>query len=1261
MTTARLLQSLLGALASLLLLGCAATTTQGARDRAPVACAADDARILLSRLGFATACSARLQPGETIVLQVPAGSDLVIRADRRLDPRDLRVGLSNGTGIVRYPQLVLLDGKLIIPAAENAAAVHVRRPAKAGDALRITFELPPGAPPTVSNPREFRIPGSKVHVLGPDGQAEEGAYTVLRENTPVQITVSGPTTLAFQTRPIFSGQGNWTKIYRIETTLDGTPHGVLDFEASPDLSASLGSSNADLAVGTRQTEELAVPEGDHVLTVIPSQELLMRVGSEAPLREVAAQGIWSLSQSWTGNLGPFLCSDPNLLEDVARRTARDNTRLGGALVASAGLEHAAALRPREAEIDSAASRIAGAYTFFRDLVPERPSGLQQEVAYVAEPRVAREASEPPVVAAPAALGTQILLDRLIRGIFVSVTSADRSLHYVLPRREAASELRILVDRAALEGVAELLVSYDGAAATPLLVLPARDLPSSAYRSSAGELGLLRVAQQAGVRLDDATRTASFASVRPTGKLLNGGTVRLPLPVGVRQVQIWSPTPKGLRVALQYRAASTSGLGQDSYLGEVRRLGRDNARKLFAEALTAAISCSSWLEAPERCAFVQRVRAPGPIAVDELYNDWIGVLRLLRSRERALLTSLPENLRVAPPAQPNAGLEPIGDMAASAEQAVGAGRPEEALQRWSEMGRAAATGDDWARAQIGMADALLALGEPFIAERLLKNLYLVAPSSAIRRAAYQRLAAHYQAEGSPEELVGLHAAELARGASAAGLRDLASALAAEGQDEMAAKLAALLPAGDVAGLEQVMQRAGWGDVPAGSGRAPQAGTLQDAEHLIRQSAGAISYLVTARGTYGRFYQAKPDQPLRLEVDGPVRLRISGRPLHTSAAAAPFETWFTVSVGESRIAVPVTANYPTPGLELVGIAGEAGTAVTETVMLGAGRHVLSVAPEEGTLLVEAEVEERAAAQAAGLTPAQRLAGMLQSFEVAAEGREAVLAEAAQLAQQHLDDPAVASVWQRFSRQSGWERITSVETSAGVRTVEIAGLLPETRALRTRLALLPALGPGERLIQSTGETALSVVHPEPVTVEATLSLSAVPTMPSAPVTVRYRLDEGEPVELQLTTDQPTRKVIIPVPDGEHVVRFSAPRRHANQFVRLLLRENDSTIIGETQERIYDVATKEEPVTLTLQGPAWLRIDEYRDGETVQRTRLVEAGVQTIALYPEEGRSEALMRIFRLVPDPEPAATPPRLPASAERVPSLPPPASGPPACPA
>ena len=52
-------------------------------------------------------------------------------------------------------------------------------------------------------------------------------------------------------------------------------------------------------------------------------------------------------------------------------------------------------------------------------------------------------------------------------------------------------------------------------------------------------------------------------------LIEAGTVRLPLPVGVRQVRIWQNAPKqaGSRVALQYRASRMPDLDEAAYAEE----------------------------------------------------------------------------------------------------------------------------------------------------------------------------------------------------------------------------------------------------------------------------------------------------------------------------------------------------------------------------------------------------------------------------------------------------------------------------------------------------------------------------------------------------------------------------------------------------------------------------------------------------------------------------------------------------------------------
>ncbi|MBA3325219.1 MAG: hypothetical protein H0T41_08150, partial [Rhodobacteraceae bacterium] len=624
----------------------------------------------------------------------------------------------------------------------------------------------------------------------------------------------------------------------------------------------------------------------------------------------------------------------------------------------------------------------------------------------------------------------------------------------------------------------------------------------------------------------------------------------------------------------------------------------------------------------------------------------------------------------------------------------------ALETWSEVTRVA-TGAEWARAEIGRADALLALGETFLAERLLRSLYAGASTGGFRREAYNRLIELYRNDEAPERLVGLHAAELAQNFAPEVFRDFATALMREGQDDMAARLTALLPAGMLGDLKLALFRTGWldelaervafGDFedraawlsliaarePADDALSGEADSRtlsasqissgaeigsariwRGAEELIERSAGGVAFQAIAHGGFGQLYQARPDLPVRLAVEGPARLRVSARPVHPGSGDTPIDGWFEISVGGTSIPVPVTSNYGATGIELIGAAGTPGTPIAEIVTVPPGHHHVTIRPETMSLLVGVEIEtpalqvpgsvdSLASRYSFGLTPAQRLADLLRTYETSPDDRAEILGRAARLAEGYPLDPDVSSVWRRFARQSGWERIQNVDRSAGLRTVELERYLPESPELQARLALLPSFEEGERLLHTTGETALSVTNPEAATIEASLRLQTAPTLPTKPVIVSYRVGDSEPVEIKLTATDPSKQVGIKLPPGEQVVRFSLAERQANQFVRLRLREEDGRVIGAERERTYEVATPEEPVVLTLQGPVWLQIDEYRDGSTVSRTRFVENGLQTIEVVPDPGQSEGLLRIFRLEPDDEPVAPVPRLAAPVERAP--------------
>ena len=1219
-------------------------------------CRSDDLRVLAGRVGFHGPCSARLGPNEKVVLQLAPYTGLEIRANRPLRVEDLQVGVSNGTGLIAFPELFPVNGAFVLPARSDAAVLHIARPLATGEDLQVRFLVSGGSGTSdrrLRNRRSLEMPGDELTVIETEGA--DTAFTLLPAMGSTRLSVVGPATLALQTRSLFAGGSEWLKTYRVETDLDGVPHIVLEYEATPDADARVGGNPA-LAVGSPQTEHIAIPEGRHLLDLKTSQKLLARLTVNATSQKTMLRSSWALSPAQVGDLGAFACSSAGDLERVARRTARDNERLGGTLTAVEQLRSIAARRADRRQLDAAASRLENAYSFFRDLVPNSPAGLHQEIAYVDELQIS-QADLARGTGAIEALSTPVLLDRLLRAVFVSAPKAGQPLIYLPPPREAVSEVRLIIDQTALRAPVGVFVSFDGNAPVRLLALPEAELARAALSPSPALRGLQRLAKTAGVEFGEVTRSDDFAIYQSPGRLLKAGTISLPLPTDSRAIQIWidDPLRQDVRLALQYRAAATPTLGEAAYAAEIVTIGPDAARSLFSYAVRTAVQCPQWLEQPGNCPLVRRIQGPEPVSNHELYNTWIPLLRLIRARERALFGSLPPERRIAPVADASADEGRLTRLISLAEQASRAGRMHDALERWTEIASISG-GETWAQSQLKRAELVSGLGESFLAERLLKNLYLTTNSVSYRRAAYQQLLDRYRAEGATDAVLGLEAAELSRDFTVHGLERLATALEADGEDEKVALVASLLAPARAVMFRDALLRVGW---KAASG--PANSTLngqpvwRNAEHLVSSSAGAINYLASARGTYGRFYQAAPGHPLLLNVDGPVRLKISARLLHEAAAKDPLEGWFSLTINNQQIWVPVTTNHQATGIDLFGTSARAGTAVEEIIDIPAGSHTVTVGTENSRLLVEAQTARiPAPAQPRKLTPGQQISQLLRSFEMAGDDRRDFFVSAARLNEQHGADPAVADVWQRFLRQSTWERLSTFDRSAGTRTVDMAMPQAESPAIRTRLALLPPLNPAERFLLTASETTFALVNTEPTVVDGKLLLESVPTLPPLPVTVRYQLDNEKPIDMTLSQDNDAQQFYLAVPKGEHAVRFSVLSSHANQFVRLRLREAGEPLVEDAGTRRFEVSTADEPAQLTLEGPTWLRLHEYRDGETWLSYQAVERGLQAVQLAPREGQAQMLLRVFQLVPDDKAAGKVPDAPApslaiESERVPYL------------
>lgn len=509
------------------------------------------------------------------------------------------------------------------------------------------------------------------------------------------------------------------------------------------------------------------------------------------------------------------------------------------------------------------------------------------------------------------------------------------------------------------------------------------------------------------------------------------------------------------------------------------------------------------------------------------------------------------------------------------------------------------------------EALRAAGENRLADRLLRARALAMTGSE-RAAALAALVEVYTPTGDVDALLGLRAAELGDGGG--DFEALARLLRVDGQDAYADQIALLANAMSAAG-------------PL---------LAESAEPFVVEHAGAAWLVARERALGFRAFLASPDRPVRIAVSAGGRLKLELRPLIGADKPA---TQVRVTASGATQTFSVAGASPSSGLDLTGLSARAGTSTVARLDLAAAGDV-TVLPTGGPVLVTAEIDR--VGSTVGSPMRSRLAGLFAAFDAdpaSATGR-AALAEAAALANSAPEDREVQAQWSGFERRSRWRRLTAVDFSAGVRSLEVAGQSIESPSLRARASLVAPLAPGERFLPANGGgLALFLENVRPATVRARLVLDPLPSYRPSPAIVSYRIDDG-PVQLvALTSGGEGTELVLPVPPGDHVVRFALAEPLENGYVRLHLSE-PGQVIGERRDRSYDVATAAQPLIVTVAGPAWLRVDELRDGRTISSYRQVDSSIERLNLRPAAGQGEALFRLFELTPDEAESPAPEPLP---------------------
>ncbi len=264
--------------------------------------------------------------------------------------------------------------------------------------------------------------------------------------------------------------------------------------------------------------------------------------------------------------------------------------------------------------------------------------------------------------------------------------------------------------------------------------------------------------------------------------------------------------------------------------------------------------------------------------------------------------------------------------------------------------------------------------------------------------------------------------------------------------------------------------------------------------------------------------------------------------------------------------------------------------------------------------------------------QLIKLLWEAEQKPEQQLAALSQAEALVQDQIqgqpDQSGTGNILRRLRREASWELVRSAQQSAGIRQIDFVGWQPEAPETRTRKAIMGLVTDNALLISGYNTRVLSMYNVSPVELTVELSIHDAAYRPIQPVSVLIGLDDLPESVVSLSALNPATTLTKNIGIGNHVLRIRLAAPVPNQFLRIrfIERRNQTGSVASTAvQRSYMVATSDQPLVLLQQGPTRLRIDEWRDGQTLTNYRTLAPGWQQVTVPVEPGREEALLRVFQ------------------------------------
>ncbi len=239
---------------------------------------------------------------------------------------------------------------------------------------------------------------------------------------------------------------------------------------------------------------------------------------------------------------------------------------------------------------------------------------------------------------------------------------------------------------------------------------------------------------------------------------------------------------------------------------------------------------------------------------------------------------------------------------------------------------------------------------------------------------------------------------------------------------------------------------------------------------------------------------------------------------------------------------------------------------------------------------------------------------------------------LIQQHPQRADLKRLLQRLTSGATWKSYRQFDSRAGIHAIPLAGWNPEDPALRIRRSLLSA--ESQYVLTGSNQLSVSVRDPSTTKFQVTMQRPQIGFLPMGK-TVAVLESNTQTRAIELGSPDEKTSIETDLTAGADLLEINHGNPLANHFICIDLKEisahgktspidQQRTQINES-ERIYHVATTDEPLKFRVAAPAMLRIDRYDNGVVTHEFVPVEED-RSFELKPPPEHEMSMFRIFEM-----------------------------------